>query len=110
MNVMERSFGPCFRLAGKKKGQTSTLIKPDGLQTTSAKENADLFAPILGQIHRVHEGPAFDDTFRNKVEEFVKTNGDLFTPREIVTVEPGDDHCLAATVRPGEVKTTLSPG
>lgn len=79
-----RQFWQTFkRLTGASKAgncRYPKLVLSDGTTTSDPDAVSEEFAAALQQVHRVHEGPDFDDAERDRVEEYVSNNAASFTP------------------------------
>ena len=99
-----------FRITGAKARteRKHPLLKEDGTLTENDNEKADTFAASLGKIHNIHEGPIFDDAFKETVETTIKEQEELFSPLKDHTTEVDDDHEILTQIESGEIKALLN--
>jgi hypothetical protein len=75
--------------------------------TTNRAETANDFACHLARVHKTHEGPEFDRSFRTATEKSVKDRAIEYRPNFKLMPESGDDSPLIAEIRPPEIRATL---
>src|SRR2546426_3053473 len=85
--------------------------------TTSNEETANEFAKHLGKVHKTHNGPEFDKSFRLSCEKSVSSKASMYRSCSKIIREDGDDSFLVAEIRPAEIsiafqkcKTKSAPG
>jgi exonuclease III len=103
--------------SGKPKLEHKPLNKPNGEKTTSDQDIANTFADQLAKVHNTHEGPIFDDKFRQHVDLVVNSMKPYMTTKLPPIREPEDDHMTVETIEVSElraifkrVKPSSAPG
>ena len=94
------------RISGKKSQATNNnpVINSNEKSTANDKEKANAFAKTLGKIHNIHQGPIFNDKFKNAIT----SNHQLFNTLDHEKEEIGDDSPTMREITIAEIKIQLS--
>ena len=83
-----KSFWSTFKKLSNfksKKPLPPSVYDPNNTLTQTEKETSNVFAASLSNIHKTHEGPEFDDNFRQGVDTSVLREPALYTPNFDIT-------------------------
>ena len=106
--INSKDFWTLFKKISNSKHSKSappSIFNEENTLTSTDMETANVFARNLSKIHNPHDGPNFDDSFKESVDNSILKDQKLFNPNFEPNSQPPSE---AHQTSPEEIKTTIA--